>query len=195
MRNLIATAAALLLLAACGNQNTNQQTKEEKTIPQREGITFGELQIGETNDYGEAMDATLTYTTTDGFTDTLTIDFPFEMDKDFMELMGVGEIEENDINFDGIKDLQVHVGNFNAAGNAMYDGFVWDKEKGYFVSVPAYMGIYDPEINEEDQTITGGLRQWEDGIEYFDFEKYQWVNGELVKVDEWTETFSLDDEE
>lgn len=195
MRNFIAIAAALLLLVACGNQNTNQQTKEEKTIPQREGITFGELQTGETNEFGETEDGTITYTTTDGFTDTLTVNLPYPMNNDVMELTGVGEIEEADINFDGIKDLQIHVGNFNAAGNAIYEGYVWDKEKGVFVNIPEYFNIYDPEINEEEKSITGALREWLDEKEHISFEKYQWVNGELTKVDEWEETFGFDDAE
>ncbi len=195
MRNLIATAAAILLLAACGNQNGNQQTQKEAPVPQREGITFGELILADTNEFGGALEALIPYTTTNGTSDTLNINLLYEMDKETCELFGVGMIEEADINFDGTKDLQIRVGNFNAAGNTVYEGFVWNNETGTFVCIPEYYDIFDPEINEENKSISGSFREWMDGVEYVEGTVYKWVNDTLTLTDQWSEEFTLDDEE
>lgn len=189
MRNLIATAAALLLLAACGNQ--------QKPVPQREGITYGEVQLGTTDEFDSYEDFTVTYTTTDGFTDTLRCTFPYSMDADMLEFNEgvVGRIEEEDINFDEIPDVQVCTGLFSAYGNPVYEGFVWDTQKGAFVNVPEYAGIVNPYINDSEKSIISMFMEWVYGHQEYTCEKYEWQDGKLVKTDEWYDEGAIDEEE
>ena len=175
----------LLLLASCGNGNQ----QNEKKVPQREGILFGEALLWQTDEYGDFTNFIVTYTTADKTIDTLFCEFPYGMDDNMIELNeGVfGRIEEEDINFDGTPDVQVCTGLFSTYGNPVYEGFVWDKENGTFVNVPEYGGIINPYINESEQSIVSMFMEWVYGHKEYTCEKYEWKEGKLVKTDEWTD--------
>lgn len=193
MRNICIIALATMLLAACGNLNTNQQ----KPIPQREGITYGEVQMGQPDEDGFYEDFTVIYTTADGFTDTLRCSFPYSMDADILELNEgvIGRIEEEDINFDEIPDVQVCTGLFSTYGNPVYEGFVWDTVKGAFVNVPEYNGFINPYVNGDEQCIISMFMEWVYGNQEYTCEKYEWQDGKLVKTDEWVDSNDYEEED
>ena len=183
MKNLflLATIAALLF-SSCG-RNTSPKTI---AVPQREGIQWGEfISLNDGNSFA------LPYRTADGTDDTLSCDLVF---CDFRDL---GEIHEDDINFDGIPDVQIWLGPQNWWGNVLYEGFVWNKEKGRFDWVEKYHEVFSPEIHQDSMFILGE--------DYFSFEgvysstitKYEWIDGKLTETDSWGESGSLwgDDEE
>ena len=164
---------AILLLSSC-ERNTSTTTAETSKVPQREGIQWGEF-IPANN--GNSF--LLPYRTADGNEDTLSCDLQF---CGFSEL---GDILEDDINFDGIPDVEIWLGPQNWWGNILYEGFLWNKEKGCFEWVEKYHEIFSPEIHQDSMYILGS--------DYFSFEgyytttytKYEWIDGELVETDSW----------
>lgn len=172
MRHLFFTIlASILLLASCG-------------VPQREGIQWGDIHFGPQDEYGEVAEAWLLYTTSDGTVDSINFMLTYSMKPDFFFENGGGHIDEDDINFDGIPDLQIELGCFDVScNNVNYEGFVWDPKKGVFVLVPGYSKIMNPNI--EGDAIVGYEREWDYGKMEFYCEKYQWVNGELVQTEDW----------
>ena len=170
---------SLLVFASCGEKKVPQ--------PQREGIQWGEIRFGTLDEFGETEEATLHFTYASGKTDSLPFTLLYDMSPENFELIGGGRIEEQDINFDGIPDVQIGKGAFDGYGNYQFEGYVWNKEKGVFVNVPDFGYIFNPVLSEK--AIIGVYREWMEGIEYQNAEKYEWVNGELVKTDEWTDQF------
>jgi hypothetical protein len=183
---------SLLVLVSCGEKPTTKQDKTPKSIPQREGIQWGAIHYGTLNEYGETDEATLLYTTADGTLDSVAFVLSYPMEPVFFPENGGGRIEEEDINFDGTPDLQICLGVWDGYGNVSYEGYVWDKEQGVFVNVPNYSNIFNPWI--VDQSITSNYREWMDGVQYRTYEKYEWVDGELVKTDEWSDEFDPNEE-
>lgn len=175
MKHFFLFAAVLLMLVSCNS------------VPQREGVQFGAVQYGETNNFNETEAFTVSYTTTNGATGTLAGFLPYPMTKEDIERMEIGRISEDDINFDGIPDVQFFLGYENLYGNDTYEAFVWDKELGTFEYVENYSSIYAPEFDKENKTITSVHREWMDGIEYLDYQKYQWVNGVLTLTESWND--------
>ena len=188
-------ASALLVLSSCGDNPGKQADKQAdayKNIPQREGIQWGEIHYGPVDEYGETDEAALVYTTADGTVDSLSFTLSFPMEPEFFPEIGGGRIEEEDINFDGIPDVQICLGVWDGYGNVSFDGYVWDKEKGAFIYVPNYSSIFNPWM--ADQCIISNYREWMDGVQYRTYEKYEWVDGELVKTDEWEDDFDPEEE-
>ena len=190
MKHLFFTlTVSLLLLASCG------ENPAKKPVPQREGIQWGEIHFKPMDEYSYSEEATLLYTTADGMVDSVDFFLSYPTEPDEFSELGGGRIEEEDINFDGIPDLQICLGRWDGYWNLTYEGFVWDKEKGVFVLVPNYSDIFNPDIFSFSDEIVGQYREWMDGAQYRTGERYKWVNGELVKTEEWTEVYGLDEEE
>lgn len=185
---------SLLLLASCGEKPA-KQANASKSVPQREGIQWGDFLFGSLDEFGETDEVTLLYTTADGTVDSLDFLLFYPMEPENFSEIGGGKIEEDDINFDGIPDVQICLGAFDAYWNITYEGFVWDKEKGAFVNVPNYYNIFNPWLDESDNSITSNYREWLDGVQYRTYEKYEWVDGELTKTDEWADEYNLNEEE
>ena len=169
---------ALLFLASC-DSNIHPTTPK---VPQREGIQWGEFIFGEINAWDAVEEFRLPYLTADGLADTLSCVLPYSMPKS-----DINSIFEDDINFDSIPDVQIILGNQNWWGNTIYEGFVWDKEKGCFTYVDNYRDIFSPEIHSDSLYILG--------TDYFSFEghytvtytKYQWIDGVLTETDSWSD--------
>ena len=176
---------SLLAFASCGEKKVPQ--------PQREGIQWGEIRFGTLDEFGETEEATLHFTYASGKTDSLPFTLLYDMSPENFELIGGGRIEEEDINFDSIPDLQICLGVFDGYGNLNYEGFVWDKEKGGFVNVPEYFEIFNPQVYYD--SICGFYREWLDGIEYQTGTTHQWIDGNLVKTREWSDEFDPNAEE
>ena len=193
----IILTATLFFLVSCGDNQPKKQPNTPKKIAQREGIQWGEIHFKplEEDGYedGYTEEATLLYTTADGMVDSVDFFLSYPTEPDEFSELGGGRIEEEDINFDGIPDLQICLGTWDGYWNMTYAGFVWDKERGVFVSVPNYSDIFNPSIYSDE--IVGLYREWMDGAQYRTGERYKWVDGELVKTEEWTEVYGLDEEE
>ena len=188
MKHLFLTlTVSLLLLASCGEKPT------KKAIPLREGIQWGDIHFAAPDEDGYTEEATLLYTTADGTVDSVAFMLSFPIEPEDFEDRGGGNIEEEDINFDGTPDLQICLGAWDGYWNMTYEGFVWDKEKGVFVSIPNYSDIFNPSIYSDE--IVGLYLEWMYGAQYRTGERYKWVDGELVKTEEWTEVYGLDEEE
>ena len=88
-------------------------------------------------------------------------------------------VTENDINFDGIPDVMVFLGNSPRA-QSLYKAFVWNPVTRQFYEVAAFDEIQEPDFNKKAKTITSYVRDV-DGV-YVDV--YKWKNGVLKKVSE-----------
>lgn len=189
MKHFIFFAATLLLLASCNNVSQRQNTH---SVPQRDGIQWGEFHFGPLDEFGETDEATLLYTTADGRVDSVAFWFSYPMEPEFFQETGGGRIEEEDINFDEIPDLQISLGMWDGYGNVTYEGYVWDKERGVFVNVPNYSNIFNPWM--ADHSVISNYREWLEGVQYRSYEKYEWVDGEFVKTDEWEDEYDPEEE-
>ena len=90
----------------------------------------------------------------------------------------IGDIEEEDWNFDGFPDLQVCTGPMNGFGNFTYDVWLWDDKAHQFEKFDYDCEIYSPEIDAENKCIFSTWRL-DDDVE---FVRYQWKDGKLVET-------------
>lgn len=184
-------ATVLLFLASCGG-NTGTTTTETPIVPQREGIQWGEFILGDSVSLGDVDVFRVPYRTTDGTADTLLCDLGLSIDPNVLE------IQEEDINFDGIPDVQIRVGYndvyFDCEGQKVfyctqynYIGYLWNQTEGHFDLVEDYETIYGPEIYKDSLCI------W--ATDYFNFDdsivithnKWQWVDGNLMITNSFKE--------
>ena len=90
----------------------------------------------------------------------------------------IGDIEEEDWNFDGIPDLQVCTGPMNGFGNFTYDVWLWDDKAHQFKKLDDDCEIYSPEIDTANKCIVS-IWRLDDDVELV---KYQWKDGKLVET-------------
>ena len=132
------------------------------------------------NDEGEIEWLILAYEMPNGDEHHFMCELPWPVAED--QFVG-GDIEEEDINFDGIPDLQISLGFTNSTGhNAMYEWYVWDIKSHSFIDVEDPL-IVSPSIDKKKKCITTRFIM-DDTITY---ETYKWEKGKLIKTDEWTE--------
>ena len=91
----------------------------------------------------------------------------------------IGQISEDDWNFDGIPDLQVSMGPMNGFGNITYDVWLWDDKEHQFVYLKQDGEIFDPYIDTENKTIVSTWRL-DDEVEII---RYKWKDGKLVQYE------------
>lgn len=170
---------ALVLLASAMSMSAQGAELKKKGDPIRQKLAW-QAPAAPSNEDGEIEAIYLAYNTPDGQEHQLVCELPWPIMAD--QFVG-GDIEEEDVNFDGIPDLQVSIGFTDSTGhNAIYSWFVWDKKKQEFMEVddPA---IVSPSIDKVRKIIT--IRNvMDDTITY---ESYRWDKGKLVKFEEWTE--------
>ena len=178
---------ALVLLAGTMGMSAQGTKIKKKGDPIRQQITW-QAPAAPSNEDGEIEKLYLAYNTPDGQEHQIICELPWPVEAD--QFVG-GDMEEEDINFDGIPDLQVFIGYTNATGhNAIYNWYVWDTTLHSFIEVEEPL-IISPHINREDKTIT--TRMIIDDTA--SFEEYQWKEGKLVKTHEWSDDLnSLYDE-
>ena len=87
--------------------------------------------------------------------------------------------EDEDINFDGIADLQLYIG-FSTRGQSIYKAYVWNPITRQFYPVQEFDEIQEPSIDPKTKTITSTIRE-ADGL-YVD--TWKWKNGKLKKISE-----------
>lgn len=173
---------ALILLAWTMGMSAQGTKMKKKSDPIRQQLNWLPL-AAPSNDEGEIEKLYLAYNTPDGEEHHIVCELPWPVEED--QFVG-GDIEEEDINFDGIPDLQVSTGFTNATGhNAMYTWYVWDSNTHSFIEVEEPL-IISPSIDRENKRIT--TRMIMDDIATY--EEYKWEKGKLVKINEWTEDMS-----
>ena len=91
----------------------------------------------------------------------------------------IGEILEEDWNFDGIPDLQVCTGPMNGFGNYTYDVWLWDDKSHKFEELKYDCEIYSPYVDSENKCI---VSTWhlDDDVEIV---RYKWKDGKLVETE------------
>lgn len=89
----------------------------------------------------------------------------------------IGEILQDDWNFDGIPDLQVGTGPMNGFGNYTYDVWLWNDEAHKFEELKYDGEIYSPSIDPDNKCIVSVWRL-DDDVEII---RYKWKNGKLVE--------------
>ena len=89
----------------------------------------------------------------------------------------IGDILEDDWNFDGIPDLQVCTGPMNGFGNYTYDVWLWNEETHRFEELKYDGEIYSPSIDHDNKSIVSVWRL-DDDVEII---RYKWKDGKLVE--------------
>ena len=185
----IAFLLALLTIAACGS-NTGKTVNpadslatdsvivpDESYIPQRSDYTF-RSEVRTINEDDEVRWDTIVVCLTDarGKTDYL---YSQALPLDTMQWNkgSIGEITEDDWNFDGIPDLQVCMGPMNGFGNYTYDVWLWDDQTHRFMPLEDVSGIFDPYVDTEKKCIVSTWRL-DDEVEIV---RYKWKDGKLVE--------------
>lgn len=174
-------ALGLVCLAATG---------KKQYVPERGDYTFRTQLFTTTDDDGNAIaDTIITYLTDKtGRVDTLV---SWAIPLDTASWIGFGEIQEEDINFDGIPDLQICLGPFNGFGNFTYDGLVWDPKAHKFVRVENYSEIFEPQLEPFQNRIIGLFR-----LDYdLTISVYEWQDGRLVLIEEREEQWPTGEED
>lgn len=186
---LLVLMVSLLFLASFERNQPKQQDPEQTfqgSMDPRNGIQWGEIHLDILDPIENyTSEAWLLYTTADDTIDSLKFRLPFNMGdlEEFFD-RGGGRIEEQDMNNDGIPDLQIGLGCVDGGcNNVNYEGFVWDQEKSAFVLVPNYWELMNPDIL--DDGIVACEHEWDEGALHYYCDMYQWVDGALVKTDEW----------
>ena len=151
----------LLLAMLTWTMGMSAQGMKKKGDTIRQQLTWLPL-AAPSNEEGEIEKLFLAYNTPDGKEHHLVCEMPWPVPAD--QFVG-GDIEEEDINFDGIPDLQV-----------------WDTKSHSFIEV-SEPAIISPSISPENKRITTRIIM--DDIATY--EEYKWEKGKLVKIDEWTE--------
>lgn len=152
-------------------------------VPQRGDYTFRTRLCVSLSDYDDeaTVDSIVVYLTdATGRIDSLVADaLPLNPE----QWNGIGDIRQDDINFDGFDDLLVCEGPMNSYGNFVYDAFVWVEARHRFEPVENFYEIFNPEPVSSEKAITGWFRMGND-IEYT---RHEWRNGKLVEVERTSE--------
>ena len=163
-----------MMVAACGGQMSAQDTDY---VPQRADYSF-RSDVRAINDDGDVRwDSIIVYLTdAKGHTQEL---FSQALPLDTLQWNkgSIGEILEDDWNFDGIPDLQVCTGPMNGFGNYTYDVWLWNDKAHQFEELKHGCEIYSPYIDSDKKCIVSVWRL-DDEIEII---RYKWKDGKLVE--------------
>ena len=181
------------MLAACGGQKSPQdgghgigidsatvaQIDAEDTdyVPQRSDYSF-RSDVRTVNEDGEVYWDTIIVYLTDGKGHTQELHTQaLPLDTLHWNRTSIGEILEDDWNFDGIPDLQVGTGPMNGFGNYTYDVWLWNDKAHEFEELKCDGEVYSPSIDSENKCIVSFWRLDGD-VEII---RYKWKDGKLVE--------------
>ena len=181
----------LLVMVACGSKtskvinsadstaNDFDASSKENYVPQRSDYTF-RSEVRTINEDGEVRWDTIVVYLTDsqGKTEQLYSQ-AMPLDTVTWSKGSIGEISEDDWNFDGIPDLQVGKGPMNGSGNYTYDVWLWDDHTHKFVPLKYEGEIFDPYIDSDNKCIVSTWRL-DDEVEIV---RYKWKDGKLVETE------------
>jgi hypothetical protein len=200
MKKILLFSLVATMLAACGGQKSPQdgghgigidsatvaQIDAEDTdyVPQRSDYSFRSDVRTITEDDGEYQssgevrwDSIIVYLTdARGHTQELHSQ-ALPLDTLQWSKGSIGEILEDDWNFDGIPDLQVCTGPMNGFGNYTYDVWLWNDKVHKFEELKYDGEIYSPSIDSENKCIVSFWRL-DDDVEII---RYKWKDGKLVE--------------
>lgn len=88
------------------------------------------------------------------FVQEITIKYESAVPPDFDEM-----IWEEDVNFDGEKDLLIHTGYYGVQGSQHYECYLADSEQNIFVWCPGFKDIPNPKVDVNNQLICGHSRR------------------------------------
>ena len=173
MKKIFLFSLFAMMLADCSGQKTPQDY-----VPQRSDYSL-RSDVRVVNDDGEVRwDSIIVYLTdAKGLTQELHSQ-ALPLDTLQWNKGSIGEITEDDWNFDGIPDLQVCTGPMNGFGNYTYDVWLWNDKTHKFEKLNYDVEIYSPEIDSENKCIISNWRLDDD----LEFVTYQWKNGKLVET-------------
>ena len=163
----------------------------DKNDPIRNQLTWM-APAAPSNDEGDIENIYIDYITPDGQEHHIICELPWPTNA---SVFAGGDIEEEDINFDGIPDMQVTVGYFDGTGhNPMYMYYVWDMEAHLFKELPDPLFIA-PALDPESRSITSRLTQENpDNRQSYTIhcQQYVWKGDQLELTNEWSEEFTLE---
>ncbi len=163
----------------------------DKNDPIRNQLTWM-APAAPSNDEGDIENIYIDYITPDGQEHHIICELPWPTNA---SVFAGGDIEEEDINFDGIPDMQVTVGYFDGTGhNPMYMYYVWDMETHLFKELPDPLFIA-PALDPESRSITSRLTQENpDNRQSYTIhcQQYVWKGDQLELTNEWSEEFTLE---
>ena len=166
----------LLTVTACGRK---ADKSDESYTPQRSDYTFRSEVRTITEDDEVRWDTIVVYLTDAHGQTTKLYSQSLPLDTIDWNKGSIGEITEEDWNFDGIPDLQVCTGPMNGFGNYTYDVWLWDDQTHEFMPLDDISEIFDPYIDTENKCIVSTWRL-DDEVEIV---RYKWKDGKLVESD------------
>jgi len=196
--------ALVILVMSCGNKTTGSNETTEDTIggtPQtsvepvnhqdteRAGYTF---KVSFRKDENDQCDALLLTCQSGDKKQEFVGEFNWPKDEDL--LGDAGEITEEDINFDGIPDVVVYLGDFGVNpglfSTLYYMACVWNPQRQSFERCEAYDELINPTVDAEKKVITC---EYTNPIGDVFHEVYAWKDGKLT-LTESTSHNELEDE-
>lgn len=195
MKNIFLITMAAMLLAVCGGRKSPEvsgsgmamdnaseaqiNSENDGYVPQRSDYSFrSEVRVTKEDDevYWDTIIVYLTDAkgrTQELYSQALPLD-TINWNKG-----SIGEIEEDDWNFDGIPDLQVCTGPMNGFGNYTYDVWLWNDKTHKFEKFDHDCEIYSPSIDAANKCIVSVWRL-DDDVEIV---RYKWKDGKLVEFE------------
>ena len=197
MKKLLFWVLTALVIVACGSKTAKAESSadssvsvvepDENYIPQRSDYSF-RTEVRTINDDGEVRWDTIVVYLTDAKGRTQQFYSQAQpLDTTVRSKTVIGQIVEDDWNFDGIPDLQVSMGPMNGSGNVTYDVWLWDDKAHKFEYLKTPAEIFGPYIDSDNKTIVSTWRL-DDEVEII---RYKWKDGKLVETER--ETLSSDE--
>lgn len=175
--SLISAFALGMLLSSCGTGSKNildgpGMVRSPKDIREscKLSTTF------EKNAAGKVTHINL-FTSFDKGKKAAQIELLSPVDESFFE--GVEVMKEQDLNFDGLPDVQVFKG--RVINSLYWEGFVWNPKKNKFELIDGFNRIPNASPSTHGDCILG---MCEDDPTEMVLSRYEWKEGHLIKVDE-----------
>ena len=160
----------------------------EQYVPQRGDYSFKTQLFTTTDDDMTVVDSIITTVTDKMGNSFMLVSYTEPLDPEYWH--GFGDIQEDDINFDGVPDLMICLGPTNSFGGFTYDGYIWDSQEHKFVHVENFRDILDPMYFPDKNQIQGTLRI----DNHYWTTLHEWQNGKLVLIKEDYFEFNMEEE-
>ena len=189
MKQLILFLLVLLTITACGNKTSKAIDSADSLatdsvivsddiyVPARSDYTFRSDVRTITEDDEVRWDTIVVYLTDARGQTSMLYSQALPLDTVNWDKGSIGEITEDDWNFDGIPDLQVCMGPMNGFGNYTYDVWLWDDQAHKFMPLDDISAIFDPYVDTENKCIVSTFRLDND----VEIVRYKWKDGKLVE--------------
>ena len=184
--------ALAILMASCGGQNSQEKPENlvsampaetaETTVQaasERDGYTFSTTFRKNEDDQCDAIILTCQKGEK---SQEFASELVWPKDEDILRSETAGDVIEEDINFDGVPDVVVYLGDYSVLSTIeFYAACVWDEASQSFKLVEKYEGIPNPVIDAEKKVIISNYMDLSDNVIE---DVYRWVDGELVPITE-----------